>query len=76
MYGVDVAELAVKISEGALYPNLGLVAAYTQQYDIQPQSRGKPTSPFSDNSRSRFIRAAVNIPPFAKTRTRLVSSGS
>jgi hypothetical protein len=36
MYGVDVAELAVKISEGALYPNLGLVAAYTQQYDIQP----------------------------------------
>jgi len=38
MYGVDVAELAVKISEGALYPNLGLVAAYTQQYDIQPQS--------------------------------------
>ena len=22
MYGVDVAELAVKVSEGALYPNL------------------------------------------------------
>ena len=37
MYGVDVAELAVKISEGALYPNLGLTAAYTQQYDVQPQ---------------------------------------
>jgi outer membrane protein len=37
MYGVDVAELAVKISEGALYPNLGLTAAYTQSYDIQPQ---------------------------------------
>ena len=29
MYGVDVAELAVKFSEGALYPNLGLTAAYT-----------------------------------------------
>jgi outer membrane protein len=27
MYGVDVAELAVKISEGALYPNLTLTAA-------------------------------------------------
>ena len=37
MYGVDVAELAVKISEGALYPNLGVTAAYTQQYDVQPQ---------------------------------------
>jgi outer membrane protein len=38
MYGVDVAELAVKISEGALYPNLGLTAAYTQSYDTQLQS--------------------------------------
>jgi len=37
MYGVDVAELAVKISEGALCPNLGFTAAYTQSYDIQPQ---------------------------------------
>ena len=75
MYGVDVAELAVKISEGALYPNLGLTAAYTQSYDTQPQSL-RQTDLFWDNSRSRFIRAAVNIPPFAKTRTRLVSSGS
>jgi outer membrane protein len=38
MYGVDVAELAVKISEGALYPNLGLTAAYTQSYDTLPQT--------------------------------------
>jgi len=37
MYGIDVAELAVKISEAALYPNLGLTAAYTQSYDTQPQ---------------------------------------
>jgi outer membrane protein len=37
-YGVDVAELAVKISEGALYPNLGLTAAYTQSYDTIPQT--------------------------------------
>jgi outer membrane protein len=37
MYGVDAAELAVKISEGALYPNLGLTAAYTQSYDALPQ---------------------------------------
>src|SRR5215831_19176561 len=35
--GVDVAELAVKISEGALYPNLGLTAAYTQNYQTIPQ---------------------------------------
>ena len=38
MYGIDVAELAVKISEGALYPNLGVTAAYSQSYDTQPQS--------------------------------------
>ena len=37
MYGVDVAELAVKISEGALYPNLGLTAAYAQNYQTIPQ---------------------------------------
>jgi outer membrane protein len=37
MYGVDIAELAVKISEGALYPNLGLTASYTQGYDLIPQ---------------------------------------
>jgi len=36
-YGVDVAELAVKISEGALYPNLGLHASYTQSYQAIPQ---------------------------------------
>ena len=27
MYGVDIAELAVKVSEGALYPNLALTAS-------------------------------------------------
>jgi outer membrane protein len=37
MYGVDVAELAVKISEAALYPNLGVTAAYTQSYQTLPQ---------------------------------------
>jgi outer membrane protein len=37
MYGVDVAVLAVKISEGALYPNLGLTASYSQSYETQPQ---------------------------------------
>jgi outer membrane protein len=30
MYGVDIAELAVKINEGALYPNLALTASATQ----------------------------------------------
>ena len=33
MYGVDAAELAVKISEGALYPNLGLTASATKSWD-------------------------------------------
>jgi outer membrane protein len=33
MHGVDIAELAVKISEGALYPNLGLTASAQKQGD-------------------------------------------
>jgi outer membrane protein len=37
MYGVDIAELAVKISEGALYPNVGLTASVTKSYDTTPQ---------------------------------------
>jgi outer membrane protein len=32
MYGVDIAELAVKLSEGALYPNIGLTASVTKSY--------------------------------------------
>ena len=37
MYGVDIAELTVKVSEGALYPNLGVTASVTQSYDSIPQ---------------------------------------
>src|SRR5262252_98864 len=37
MYGVDVAELAVKINEATLYPNLGLTATYAQGYQTIPQ---------------------------------------
>jgi outer membrane protein len=33
MYGVDVAQLAVKVSEGALYPNLSLTASASKNYD-------------------------------------------
>ena len=33
MYGVDIAELSVKISEGALYPNLAVAAAASQGYE-------------------------------------------
>jgi outer membrane protein len=33
MYGVDVAELAVKVSEGALYPNLAVTASASKNYD-------------------------------------------
>ena len=32
-YGVDIADLAVKISEGALYPNLSLTANAAKNYD-------------------------------------------
>jgi outer membrane protein len=42
IYGVDIAELAVKISEGALYPNLGLVAnaskIYSPAYNVLKQT--------------------------------------
>ena len=31
MYGVDIAELGVKISEGALYPNLSLTASASKE---------------------------------------------
>jgi len=33
MYGVDIAVLAVKVSEGALYPNLVLTASASKNYD-------------------------------------------
>jgi outer membrane protein len=33
MYGVDVAELAVKVSEGALYPNLAVAATASKNWD-------------------------------------------
>ena len=33
MYGVDIAELAVKVSEGALYPNLSVAATASKNYD-------------------------------------------
>ena len=33
MYGVDIAELAVKVSEGALYPNLSLIASASKNWD-------------------------------------------
>ncbi|HZC58109.1 MAG TPA: TolC family outer membrane protein [Xanthobacteraceae bacterium] len=33
MYGVDVAELAVKVSEGSLYPTLGVQASVERSWD-------------------------------------------
>ncbi len=33
MYGVDIAELAVKVSEGALYPTLGVQATVQKAWD-------------------------------------------
>jgi outer membrane protein len=33
MYGVDVAELAVKVSEGSLYPNLGVTSSLAKSWD-------------------------------------------
>jgi outer membrane protein len=37
MYGVDVAELAVKVSEGALYPNFAVVASASRNWDSTSQ---------------------------------------
>ena len=34
LHGVDAAELQVKIAEGALYPTIGLSAAYSNQVDV------------------------------------------
>jgi outer membrane protein len=36
MYGVDIAQLQVKINEGALYPVLTLQGSLQQQYDASP----------------------------------------
>jgi hypothetical protein len=38
LYGVDIAGLTVKVSEGALYPNLGVTA--TKSYDSPERSGG------------------------------------
>jgi outer membrane protein len=35
-YGIDVAQLQVKISEGALYPTLSVQGSISQQYDTSP----------------------------------------
>jgi outer membrane protein len=37
MYGVDVAELAVKVSEGALYPNFAVVATASKNWESTSQ---------------------------------------
>jgi outer membrane protein len=37
MYGVDVAELAVRVSEGALYPNFAVVASASRNWDSTSQ---------------------------------------
>ena len=57
MYGVDVAELAVKISEAALYPNLGLTAAYAQNYQTIPQELRTTNVSILGQLPSRFIKA-------------------
>jgi outer membrane protein len=46
LHGVDVASLNVKISEGALYPSLGLTGIVSQRYDISnvPGTRGVTAS--------------------------------
>ena len=36
MYGVDVAQLQVKINEGALYPTLAVQGSVQQRYDTSP----------------------------------------
>jgi hypothetical protein len=45
-YGVDVAELAVKVSEGALYPNLTVAGSVESMSNCQLSSFPAPTDPF------------------------------
>ena len=40
LHGVDQAELAIKISEGALYPTLGLTGSVNQRMDVEPFVNG------------------------------------
>src|SRR3984957_15097018 len=51
MYGIDIAELAVKISEGALYPNLSLVASagkeYSPAYNVLKQTTASVLGTFT-----------------------------
>jgi outer membrane protein len=35
-YGIDVAQLQVKIAQGALYPTLSIQGSVQQRYDVQP----------------------------------------
>jgi outer membrane protein len=53
MYGVDIAELAVKISEGALYPNLSVTAAASQGWE---------PAPFTTRQAQASVLGALTVP--------------
>lgn len=40
LHGVDAAELAVKINEGALYPTVGVTGSIGKQYDVNGDALG------------------------------------
>ena len=75
MYGVDIAELTVKISEGALYPNLGVTAAASQGWQPGFLAIHQTQASVLGQRQCRFTRAAANIRPSASPRSRWASSG-
>jgi outer membrane protein len=54
MFGIDAAVLAVKISEGALYPQARILASVQQSYD--------PSPPNALQQFNAFVQAQVTIP--------------
>lgn len=65
LYGVDVAQLQVKIAEGALFPTL--TGQYAVQYNLFPNITTPRlyTNTVGLNLPCRSIKAARNIPPSA-----------
>jgi len=43
LHGVDAAALAIKISEGALYPTVGLTGQVSKRFDVQGYPNGSQT---------------------------------
>jgi outer membrane protein len=75
LYGVDVAQLQVKIAEGALFPTLA--AQYNVQYGVFPQllTPHQFTDTVMLNLSVPIYQGGADIPRSVSTKSRLASSG-